>query len=307
MARYHIVIVGGGAVGVSTAHHLVDELDRCSLHAAVDVTMLERSSIVGPGLAYSDDEPTNLLNTRAGSISVVYGERDHFYTWLQRSPEKWRDRYPTLRIEPRAFLPRSLFGLYLRDVHSQTVERARRLGVTFATLRDEAIDAVRIDDDVFIRTRAGTLLRSDFVHLCCGNLPSVAFPQFAGMCEYLNSPYPVRDLIQRIPSSSDVLIVGSRLSAIDATVALLQAGHRGRIRLVSRGGRLPSVRGDQDSFRLRGITPEIVRRTALERNGLNVDDVVDLVRTELVDGIGELSKNHFGGSSSPRIPRERDL
>ena len=80
------------------------------------------------------------------------------------------------------------------------------------------------------------------VALCNGNLPSRAFPALAAAPGYFNSPYPVSELAAGIAADATVCVIGTSLSAVDAVVALQQAGHRGPLICVSRNGRLPSVR-----------------------------------------------------------------
>ena len=80
------------------------------------------------------------------------------------------------------------------------------------------------------------------VALCNGNLPSRAFPALAAAPGYFNNPYPVSELAAGIAADATVCVIGTSLSAVDAVVALQQAGHRGPLICVSRNGRLPSVR-----------------------------------------------------------------
>ncbi len=58
-----VLVVGGGAGGVVTAAAL---LRQAHLDATdVDVTVVERAAVVGPGLAYGTTEPHHLLNNYA--------------------------------------------------------------------------------------------------------------------------------------------------------------------------------------------------------------------------------------------------
>jgi uncharacterized NAD(P)/FAD-binding protein YdhS len=64
-------------------------------------------------------------------------------------------------------------------------------------------------------------------------------------------------------------------------IALLgRSGYRGAIKLVSRGGRLPAVRGSQEPHVLRHIVRDVIRRLAGERGGLRLEDVLELCRIE---------------------------
>ena len=73
--------------------------------------------------------------------------------------------------------------------------------------------------------------------------PALArLPSAGSRAGYFNSPYPVSELAAGIAADATVCVIGTSLSAVDAVVALQQAGHRGPLICVSRNGRLPSVR-----------------------------------------------------------------
>lgn len=276
-----VLIVGGGAVGVSTAHHLVDEILASRAVRRVEVVLVERRPVVGPGVAYERDVDTHLLNTRAAGISAVCGDKTHFYRWLLANEQLWRPSFPNLRLAPTAFLPRGLFGLYLRDFAAQTERRARDGGIGWTMIGGEVVDIAREHGRMRAWTADGEQIAADVVALCTGNAVLDPFPHFAGRPTYFASPYPTAKILAAVAPSDDVLVVGSRLSAIDAAIALLEDERfRGRIKLVSRGGMLPSVRGTQEAHKLRHITRERIHALAAEREGLGLDEVRELCLDE---------------------------
>jgi uncharacterized NAD(P)/FAD-binding protein YdhS len=85
----------------------------------------------------------------------------------------------------------------------------------------------------------------DAVVLALGNVPP-AHPHLEEMGfisdpRYLCNPWQRAEAIRRIDSKSDVLILGSGLTAMDALLQLRQQGHGGRIHLISRHGRWSKV------------------------------------------------------------------
>src|SRR5437868_6088163 len=66
MTKRHAIVIGGGASGVLFAYQL---LRRGS--AAFRVTLIERRSEIGRGLAYHTGNPDHLLNVRAGNMSAL--------------------------------------------------------------------------------------------------------------------------------------------------------------------------------------------------------------------------------------------
>ncbi len=276
-----VLIVGGGAVGVSIAHHIVEEALITRAPRRLEIVLIERRAEVGPGVAYELDVDTHLLNTRAAGISAVYGDKPHFYRWLLANEEAWRPAFPAVRPTPTAFLPRGLFGLYLRDVAAQTERRARAAGIGWTALNDDVTDVARGDSGFVARTAGGARITADVVAICTGNTTLDPFPQFAGRPGYYASPYPTGALLRSIGADDDVIVLGSRLSAIDAAIALLESERfRGRVKLVSRGGMLPSVRGAQESHTLRYITRDRIRQLGAERGGLGFEDIRELCLAE---------------------------
>src|ERR1700761_2152280 len=77
MANRHAIIVGGGASGVLLAYQLLRRGG-----AAFRVTVIERRSEVGRGVAYHTGNPDHVLNVRAGNMSALPEDPDHFVRWL---------------------------------------------------------------------------------------------------------------------------------------------------------------------------------------------------------------------------------
>ena len=76
-----------------------------------------------------------------------------------------------------------------------------------------------------------------------GNLPSTSFAHLHNQPGFFRNPYPTSTMVRNIPITASVCILGTGLSAIDAVLSLVEAGHQGKIIMASRNGRLPSVRG----------------------------------------------------------------
>jgi uncharacterized NAD(P)/FAD-binding protein YdhS len=65
-----VLVVGGGAAGAITAVAVLREA-ASRPGRAVEVMVVERSPVVGPGLAYGTEEPHHLLNNYAGRMSAI--------------------------------------------------------------------------------------------------------------------------------------------------------------------------------------------------------------------------------------------
>lgn len=241
MQSMRIAVVGGGSVATSFLFHLVRaRVQAQSALPRLQVLVFEPAPAVGRGAAYADDAPTNLLNVTAGSMSVAEDDRQHFLRWLHRQAIT---HFQGEQITHDSFLPRPLFGRYLEDVYRETCATGATLGVDIRHVR-EAVHDVRADPPAGYRlvTQQAEHIAQRVI-LAIGNLSSAAFEDLRGHAGYFDSPYPVRALACGIPRDATVCVLGTSLSAIDAVVALAEAGHTGPMYCMSRNGRLPSVRG----------------------------------------------------------------
>ncbi|SHG79796.1 FAD/NAD(P)-binding protein [Pollutimonas bauzanensis] len=241
-----LAIVGGGSIATSVLRQLLDEIMKSDKRCITDVIVFDPNNKVGAGMAYQLDSPSNLLNTRAGTMSPIDDEPDHFVKWLKANPAKWESHFPKIHISEAAFLPRGLFGLYLDDLFLESVERLNSM--------DVSVQHVEIEIRGMRPTAAGYELQAgslsyfaDAVVLAIGNLHSGEWDHLVQESGYFNSPYPCTDLVNTISPTETVCILGTGLSAIDAVVSLADSGHRGKLIMASRGGRLPSVRGIHNS------------------------------------------------------------
>jgi uncharacterized NAD(P)/FAD-binding protein YdhS/folate-dependent phosphoribosylglycinamide formyltransferase PurN len=93
----------------------------------------------------------------------------------------------------------------------------------------------------------GEYIQAKEVVLALGNFCATVNPQLRGNANYFRCPWPAEKL-RAIDRDTDVLVMGSRLTAIDVANALVANGHVGNITFVSRSARLPSVQGARKVF-----------------------------------------------------------
>jgi uncharacterized NAD(P)/FAD-binding protein YdhS len=73
------------------------------------------------------------------------------------------------------------------------------------------------------------------------------FPEFDELNTYFGFPWPSKPIIEGIPKSTEVSVLGSSLSAIDAVMTLTDNGHEGKIKLYSLDGLMPRVQPIDES------------------------------------------------------------
>ncbi len=231
-----IIIIGGGLSGTLTAANLL-RLAQQPLH----VVLVERSPLLGRGVAYGTDCSAHLLNVPAASLSVWPDEPAHFLKWL--ADHAGRPGFPTAPVSPAAFLPRNLFGEYIADVLREA-RAAAPAHITLEVVAGEATDLEEVDGRCRLTLNNGSTLKADRVVLALGNLPGEypikrALPFYHGP-RYVHVPWRAGAL-DSIRSQDDILIVGAGLTAVDIIIQLNHGGHRGRIHALSRRGLNPQV------------------------------------------------------------------
>jgi uncharacterized NAD(P)/FAD-binding protein YdhS len=160
MSTPSVAVIGAGASGTLLCRHLLRHVP-----AGTRITLIERKSPFGPGLAYATGNPNHLLNVPAGRMSAFADQPNHFLDWLAcQSPQLLDGVRPT----EAAFVPRRLYGAYLRHLLNTAPG-------SLETLHDSV---VAIHDGV-LRLASGHTIGADVVVLATGN-DRPAAPDAAG-------------------------------------------------------------------------------------------------------------------------------
>ena len=227
-----IAVIGAGFSGTLLSLHLLR-------YAAptTRVVLIERNSQFGRGLAYATGNANHFLNVPAGRMSAFHDRPDHFLEWLQNLPEQERGG---IEVAAQAFVPRRLFGAYVRALLNDEIKRTGR----------ERLELVRGDVQALDRTTRPLALlldrnrtvHADLAVLAVGNFPPepmpVANPDFYDSPFYRPDPWAV-DALSGLPLDAPVLLIGTSLTTVDAVVSLLDQQHVGPIYALSRRGLLP--------------------------------------------------------------------
>ncbi|WP_073756705.1 FAD/NAD(P)-binding protein [Streptomyces sp. CB03234] len=242
--RRRVVIVGGGATGVAAFAALV----RHRVAARVDIV---DPLPVGSGRAFATTRPALLCNTSVGIMSLVAGAPDDFLDHLlARGVPADRD----------AFVPRFHFSRYVRDRYLAYRVLHRRGGGAGGHVRGRASFVRRVPGGGYeVVLDDGRRLDATDVLLCQGYgdpvVPGTLRPHL-GADRLFIGPCPEGALLTAMPGpASRVLVLGTRLSAIDAGLLLCGAGHR--VVMASPSGELPAVRTRTGSRPGPPLTPDL--------------------------------------------------
>lgn len=285
-----LAVLGGGSVATSFLRQFAEQVEAAGGTPVKSVKVFDPSRQPGAGQAYQHDSASNLLNTSAGGMSALHSNANHFFDWAVANEHRWKAKFPTVIMRPDAFVPRALFGLYLNEVFDESVSILSSHGVIVQHV-EASVTCLSTQNGLYeISTEHGRKFAANFAVMAIGNLEGMQFDYLKPNAGYFATPYPCSKITQSIESGKSVGILGSSLSAIDAAVSLMDAGHQGKILMISRKGRLPSVRGEHNIIR----KPKLLSRTGVkdlanERGGqLRLMEVAELLRQDIESQEGSL-------------------
>ncbi|MGV1832998.1 FAD/NAD(P)-binding protein [Agrobacterium vitis] len=185
--------------------------------------------------------------------------------------------------------------MYLAEQMRALIRRGAASNVHIVPLQAEVQDIAIKDSGYIILTECGLTISASKVFLFCGTLSQKTGVEYND-ARINRSPYPLADTLGNVRHHEDVGIIGARLSAIDTVIALVEAGHTGKIRLHSRSGYFPAVRGTQGRIVTQRLSPDGVRRLTAEKGALQLDDLVGLFMQEM-----QLHESSSGAEALPSL------
>lgn len=265
----HIAFIGAGASTTISLINLVNAMNSSSAYHGIDrISIVEKSKTPGVGLAYSTNEPCHLFNSRANKIGIVSGQDDHFFKWLHAQPDKWQYSFPQITLDDitsDSFIPRAIYGHYLKDMFDLAINNARQNGITVNVIEGDAVGATEINQKGLIKIKmknsATTLIEADKIVIAVGNPPPPDLPFLKGCRHYISSFWTEEGT--NIPLHAPITIIGTGLTSVDALLTLQARGHKGKITLLSRNGKLPEVHQDIPSHPYLRKTITVERAKAL--------------------------------------------
>ena len=276
-----IAIIGGGASGLLTAIQILCQ----GGHDGPRVYLVEKEETFGFGAAYSTNDPSHLLNTRAGNMSGFPDKPRHFLDWLQANGEG-----NAVPVASSCFVSRQTYGRYLRSLLGDAMTGANVAG-RLQIVPGEAVSLHRNPGGRFyIRLTRGNEIEADGVVLAAGNPPphppGVEDDGVLTSQHYIGDPWS-SSITEIEPEAGTVLILGTGLTMVDNVLSLARQGHRGQIIALSRRGLLPRRHTATPSTEVlppQPLTSDLVadlrtiRRSVRETRGRDWRDVVDSLR-----------------------------
>lgn len=278
----HVVIIGGGFCGSITAVNLARLTD-----APLKVTVLNTRYPLARGIAYSTQQTEHLLNVVARNMSALADQPDHFLDWLGTRSDISK---PPVELR-ETFVPRRIYGDYLQSLYlwySRALADGKKVHIEH--LEAEALDVVPTEGRPTVVATNGVTLPADKVVLATGNQMPTDLPgcsiDHAG---YFRNPWHGWE--SRLPDpDSDVILLGTGLTMVDAFLTLSSLDWKGKIFAVSRNGLLPLAHfkgtnypdfpeGDPSKLRMDELIALLAKhRERMESRGLNPAILIDKLR-----------------------------
>lgn len=246
----HVVIIGGAVTGLAAFISLV----RAGTAASVEI--IDPDGIAN-SIAFSTTQGALLCNTSVQTMSVLDDDMNDFQSYL-------RDQ--GVVVSEEAFVPRSWVAGYLkaryaryRDLAWVTGIRHRVVQSSVRTIKALPLSGYQLQLD------DGTEIQASDVLICTGNagpvVPPLVSAHLPSPTVFL-TPYPESRLLESFAGPSRILVLGSRLSAIDSALLLCNAGHK--VLMASPSGRLPGVRTATPRVLVQGLDEARFARLDLE-------------------------------------------
>lgn len=225
-AHRTVAIIGGGVSGALTAYHLIQQGREVGI--LLRVVLVDPSTELGLGLAYSTPTLRHLLNVPASKISALSADPGHFLRWLQRNYDPYATAF--------TFAPRAVFGRYICSIYAEVADAVEHIQAAVSDLSNSA-------DGVELILTNGSTLKAGHVVLATGNfdppmLPNVD-PDAIARGDYRNNAW-LPGTFDGLDPDAPVTLVGTGLTSIDLLQRLRELGHRGVVTAISRHGIFPS-------------------------------------------------------------------
>jgi uncharacterized NAD(P)/FAD-binding protein YdhS/predicted metal-dependent enzyme (double-stranded beta helix superfamily) len=265
-----IAIIGGGFTGLMALANLIRFGNEADL--PLHIVLIDRQPAVGEGIAYRTTDSRHLLNVPARGMSAWPDLPEDFLAFA-------RSKDPS--VGPNDFLPRRIYGQYVRETMLDLAEAA-----------GEHLSAEVVHDEVALlepshsstwkaETVGRRSIKADLAILAVGHRPpnDPLSKRWTGpRTRFVTDPWAALVLSQ-IGPDEPVLLIGSGLTAVDVILTLNRPDRVAPIIAVSRRGLTPMahLRQQNQPADLSGLVNEWLDPTTT----LKIGDLVSGLRRHM--------------------------
>jgi uncharacterized NAD(P)/FAD-binding protein YdhS len=273
-------VVGGGFTGAAAAIACLARLDR-----PFRLIVVEPSVSLGRGVAYGAHHPLHLLNVRTRDLSVRTNQPGDFLNWAFRQLDQGENHAGLHDGLAHTFLPRQLFGEYVRERFFAAVEA--RPDVELKIVAAVATACISDGGRFTLHFDRREPLQADIVLLATA-YGLAASPPTGPLAPFDALPP------EWFAKSKSMVLIGSGLTMVDVLLSARRDGFQGKATVISRRGQLPRPHaakgvvpqeiGLPRSKRVSGLTGSVaIACAAAEAHGRPWQAIINGLRSSLQD------------------------
>lgn len=254
-----VAIIGMGTAGVSVLRQLVKHPDFNRLQ----LDLYDDEINMGQGVPFQNDSDELLINMPSKKMSLNLDDEQEFWKWYQEQSE--------FKYDNPAYLPRFVFGHYMKSYVSKYNEMYDNITLIHHKVEEVYTNANVGDTDlkyyVCTEDKEDTWFEYDYLFLTNGTFAYHDPYQLKGLKGYIPTPYPTYNTLDDVDSSDDIAVIGTGLASLD--VVRYVAAHHPKlpITMTSRSANLPSVRGEMIDITFNHLTYEHFNEIKAEHYG----------------------------------------
>lgn len=226
-----IAFVGGGPSCVAVYLEIADQLS-CEFR---EITIFDPLGVM-QSTAFNCETETLLTNASVGVTSIKAHCDYDFLSWINSNHKNGG-------FTPASFVPRKLVAAYIKDRFSIARKHLESIGCSTQIIKRNVTNILAEPGNRFrLMTEDTAYSDFDFVIICTGCQSRLLPQHLNDHTDVIRSPYPESELIRQIAGAKKVLVLGTKLSAIDAALVMMSEVPSLQVTLASPSGTLPSVR-----------------------------------------------------------------
>ena len=248
-AQQSICVIGGGFTGIATALACLTELKQ-----PFRLVLVEPKSSLGLGVAFGAQHPLHLLNVRTRDLSVRAGQPGDFLNWAYHQLDQGENHEELHESLAHTFLPRQLFGEYVRQRFFEAVQDRRDVALRIV---NEAATSCSAEDGRFrVGFATAQSLVADVVFVATAYGLRESPPSGAVL------PYDAA-LSDELVAAKTMALLGTGPTMVDALLAARRNGFQGKAIAISRRGQLPRSHAPKGVVPLNVELPNFKKVSAL--------------------------------------------
>jgi uncharacterized NAD(P)/FAD-binding protein YdhS len=220
-----LCVVGGGFTGAAAAIACLARLDQ-----PFRLVVVEPSPSLGRGVAYGAHHPLHLLNVRTRDLSIRAGQPGDFLNWAFRQLDQGENHAGLHDGLAHTFLPRQLFGEYVRQRFFEAVEA--RADVELKLVNAVATSCSVEGGRYRVHFDRAEPVAADIVLL------ATAYGLQSPSGDGALAPFETLPR-ERLTNAKSMVLIGSGLTMVDVLLSARRDGFQGKVTVISRRGQLP--------------------------------------------------------------------